>query len=372
MRSKPTGFVLAAAVALALARASAQEAPAADQQAKVGPYAVPKHWSKYAYPDRVPEGVPYHIIEKGDTLWDLARRYLRNPLLWPQIWDQNKYITDAHWIYPLDPLVLRQVEVVADRAGQAPETTAEVAIEPAPPPPPQGPPPNQLVPATEFVTMQCAPRVVDAREDESLFVVGSEQGSGQVSFADRDILYLSKGGNAGIKPGDLLSIHSKGHALKHPRTGKTVGVKVMTKGWVRVIASEETSAMAVVEQACAEIVAGEYLRPFERVSVPIVVRQPPPDRLTPHSGKAQGYVVDIGAENLAAATGHLLFVDIGSADGVAPGNLMTVYRIEYPKLPSSRHVLGELTVLSVTDKMALALVNYSTTAIETGDSVELR
>jgi len=45
-----------------------------------------------------------HVIVKGDTLWALAGKFLGNPYLWPQIWEKNQYILDAHWIYPGDPL----------------------------------------------------------------------------------------------------------------------------------------------------------------------------------------------------------------------------------------------------------------------------
>ncbi len=61
---------------------------------------VEKHWSRYVYPEEVPANVKVHIIERGDTLWDLAGKYLKNHFLWPQIWEANKYIRDAHWIYP--------------------------------------------------------------------------------------------------------------------------------------------------------------------------------------------------------------------------------------------------------------------------------
>src|SRR5439155_392605 len=70
-------------------------------------------------PETIPDGATYYIIVRGDTLWDLAGKYLGNPYLWPQIWDQNRYITDAHWIYPGDPLIMPKVALVSERAGEA-------------------------------------------------------------------------------------------------------------------------------------------------------------------------------------------------------------------------------------------------------------
>ena len=49
-----------------------------------------------------------------------------------------------------------------------------------------------------------------------------------------------------IRTGDVLGVHLRAGRVKHPKTGKDLGTKVLTKGWVRVLIAQETSATAVV------------------------------------------------------------------------------------------------------------------------------
>lgn len=368
-----------AALCLALVHAEADEAPptagakaaAASGELLKGPASIPQHWSRYQYPDSIPEGATYYIIVRGDTLWDLAAKFLGNPYLWPQIWDQNRYITDAHWIYPGDPLILPEVSLVSDRAGEAGAVSGE--------PTEEGMPGQTttaggdiLFPAIEEMSLQCAHYVVPEPEDQSLLVIGSENGATKLAFADRDILYLNKGSNAGVKSGDLYMLHHESYVVKHPQSGRSIGRKVEPTGWIRVILVQENSATAMIERACIDMHVADYAKPYEKASVPLILRRTPVNRLSPPTGKAEGFIVDIGDDSMIAGMGQLVSINMGTADGLAPGSILTVYKVMYPSVPTSRNVLGELAVVSVRETTATARVIYSADHMMNGDRVEVQ
>ena len=65
-------------------------------------------------------GEQTYLIKKGDTLWDLAFRFLGDPFKWSQIWHQNPYITNPNLIYPDKTLVIGgsgQAAVSSSSAG---------------------------------------------------------------------------------------------------------------------------------------------------------------------------------------------------------------------------------------------------------------
>lgn len=58
---------------------------------------------------RISGAVPeYHVVHRGDTLWDISGYYFTNPWDWPRVWAMNPEIANPHWIYPNDRVRLRE------------------------------------------------------------------------------------------------------------------------------------------------------------------------------------------------------------------------------------------------------------------------
>ncbi|HEX2724161.1 MAG TPA: LysM peptidoglycan-binding domain-containing protein [Gemmatimonadaceae bacterium] len=67
-----------------------------------------------------------HVVKKGDTLWDLAKEYLKDPFRWPDVFQRNTDVVEnPHWIYPGETIRIPGSEV-------KPDVLARIATRPAP------------------------------------------------------------------------------------------------------------------------------------------------------------------------------------------------------------------------------------------------
>jgi hypothetical protein len=399
MRVWLSGFVLATLVAGSTVSSAAEQPPR-------GLHRVGDHWTAWNPPEP-PPGAQVHIIQSGDTLWDLAARYSKDPYLWPQLWERNQYILDAHWIYPGDPLVLGPEVAPAGPVAEGPGSGTEPGAPGEGGAPPSGTANGILsaaaasgppVPLGAESDIYCHGYVGDLEERFSYKVIGSESealGLDRGSFAKAgrtiqgrygsgtstvkndlsvgDIVYVDGGRARGLTPGQIFTVVAAGRVIPHPLNGETIGRHYRYLGRVRVLSVQEETAIAEIMQSCDPVLVGADLKPFEPEPVPLgrstALR---PVNFPVSAGELEDSPLIVYAKDdiLAMGEDHVVHINIGSEQDVTPGDIYTIYRENRPGLPPV--IVGELAVLSVHPRFSVAKIIESRYVVHLGDRLEVK
>lgn len=365
------------------------------------------HWTAWN-PPVPPEGAQVHVIQPSDTLWDLAGTFLGDPYLWPQLWEANQYILDAHWIYPGDPLVVNpasQVTAPGDAVGEPLADAAADGID------------DELAEADEAMEdfafgsrgrdrvpqplgtesqIYCSGYIGDLEEEFPFSIAASEYEFLQPTLDPRrgsaikgiwgkadtekygldsgDIVYLDGGRADGLSPGELLTAIEPKDVVRHPLNRENVvGRFYKYKGRLRILSTQDDTAIAEIVRTCDPIPVGIGLRLFEPEPVPLRRKTPMrPVNMPVAADELDGAPTIIKAydEIVTLAQGYLVFVDRGEAQDVLPGDVFTIYRRGRRGFPPI--LLGEAGILSVTEDTALANILESRYTVFVGDALVLK
>lgn len=346
---------------------------------------VDDHWTPYDPPQQLPEGATVHVIVRGDTLWDLAAHYLGDPYLWPQIWERNPYIRDSHWIYPGDPLVI-DVAVVQPPTATEEVTSPETVVSDYQPPTeevggmPQGVPeeyePTEVSPGLPFPLgtssdVYCFARLIQDEGEFPFSIVSAERIQYQSQFSEGEIVYLDGGSAEAVAAGDRFFVLARDRVLEHPISKASMGRIFRQVAQVKVLCAQEHSSIAEITFACDPVEIGNVLLPFSPTPVPLVTYPDQTDRCDEPNGKPTGYVVYARDNIVESGAEGLVMVDLGTAEGLYPGQFATVFR-DNPAAGFPRLVIGEMGFLVVADGWATAKVTRGWAPINIGDRIELK
>ncbi len=378
-----TALAICLAAGLSAKNLTAQDAPAAPAPAQAqaaapsGTPQVQAHFSKWDYPKTLEpkEGPQVHVVEKGDTLWDLAGKYLNNTYAWPQIWELNQWIKDPHWIYPGDPLVID--------AGRGPQGATPEAV--------TGAQPMQFdvnalrrpelsYAISDFVQQPfIAPQGADAWfKDNGAFQITGKKDDGKSILGDGDVVYLNAGDSQGVRQGDrFVIVQTVEKKFKHPVSGKVLGDVLEQVGILRVDHTTANGAVATIERSMNAIEVGDRVTRFT---------EPSDTKFEPRADTdAPVKLQDPVAEVIYTRDSHKftgfndqVVVDRGTNDGFKVGDLLLLARVDkWPGAGSAKgkdtesfaHYLGQAVVVRAEAGTATCRIIRSTEEVVVGDKL---
>ncbi len=369
---------------------------------------VGDHWTAYNPPDPAtwPAGSKTYTIKAGDTLWGLAQQFFKNAYMWPQLWESNTWITDAHWIYPGDVLLIdsetAQPLAAASTSGTgtgAPALVTETTTAPAAD---QGVTPSadasigfvtaadavggsrNPIPLGTEADVYCFGYVGDPSEPMPNSIMAWEdsemrydRGAIQqdISGSTGDLVLLTGGTSSGLVAGETYIVVESGDLVTRPgkyQRPDVVGRQYMYCGQVRVLCADDHQARGIITQACTDVHIGARLKPLPQIPIPLARVPNMPAFCDPSSGKRHGYIVGAqGGWDTALGEGLLVEVNLGQADQIQPGDFLTVYRKNFePGQPYQ--VLGEVGILTTTTHTATGKIVAMRYSMKIGDEVEIR
>jgi hypothetical protein len=243
----------------------------------------------------------YYTIKKGDTLWDLSRKFYNSDWDWPGLWEMNQDIKNPHWIYPGKKIriFLKENTAVKPKLAKIEEVRQEK-------------PPEKIIPSFSFSEMDRIGFVLKTAEPQIGSVIRDQDN--KIMMSSNDIIYIKPSGKGTLIPGSHYHVFSTSPV----KTKTFSGIKHILRARIEIREHKTTYATAKVIKAYREIREGDMImecRPREPVLT--VDDNPSP---------VNGRILCSEDDDLMINDHRIAFIDIGS-DHVKPGQIYSVMRI---------------------------------------------
>jgi hypothetical protein len=268
---------------------------------------------------RVADTAPQsYTVQKGDTLWAISGKFLRDPWRWPDVWRMNRdQIRNPHLIYPGDVVRLDYVD------GQPRLSLASSAAGPRET--------VRVSPSVRSTALdrEAIPTIPPGDIEPYLsrpLVTGPEglKGSAEiVAGRDRSRIVRGEGDRiyvVGVDPaaGDLWHIYRSVGPIRSHDLKEQLGNEYRYLGAGRVERFADVSTL-LVENATEEILIGDRLVPAPRETIL---------HYAPHAPTRdiEGRIISTLRDTVELGRGGIVTIDRGAQDGVDVGTVLAIYR----------------------------------------------
>ncbi len=375
-------FIRLTAVALAASLAGCSLNPFADDDEPPAPApasqpppsydsSAPSSAPDYGGPvvERVSRPVPLadnhpdeYVVKVGDTLWDIAATFLKDPWFWPEIWHINTQIENPHLIYPGDVLALVYID------GQPRITNVQASTY-------RLSPQARISPITQAVTsipyesvsaFLSSGAVLEKRETDRLPYLLDTRGDHLIAAAG-NVVYVRGLDDAQL--GSRYNVVEVGGPLIDPDDNKLIGYqgKFIGEGTLRRTGDPATVALT---DSSEEAVPGDKLI-AESVDIPLNFYPRAP------SSAIDGRIISVVGGVTQIGQYQVVVLNRGTRDGLSVGDVLTVFRTGETvddrfgggkvRLPDEE--AGTLMVFKVYDRIGYGLIMEARQAIHILDTV---
>jgi len=303
----------------------------------------------------------YYTVQKGDTLWDLSQRFVDSPWQWPEMWRENKQLTNPHWIYPGERIRLfRKTDQYLNELPPPIQAPVGVAAER----------PVDLPPLAVDYVYANFDRVGFIRKQPlqpSGVIFKSSDDKRLVSKGD--LVYVqhpASGKDHQFNPGSRFTVYTTLKPNKDNKAQRAYGTQYYLLGTVEIIKNHAEYALAKVTESYRAIRVGDMIMPYQArpASVPIVASTP----------GIRGQIISAEEQTEMMADLFVAFIDKGSDDRIVPGQ---VYTVVQPNTAKGRQKsialeptdIGSVLVLHTEKNTSTVIVTQSNRAITAGQPI---
>ena len=315
-----------------------------------------------------------YTVREGDTLWDIAATFLKDPWYWPEVWYVNPQVENPHLIYPGDVLALITIDGrprITNMRGSSYRLSPQARISPI----------NESITSIPYEAISAflaKGLILEKSEIKELPYILAIRGDHMIGAAGNDI-YV-RGGTA-APTGTRYSVVHVGEELVDPDDGKAIGYLGTYVGGGALTRGGDPATISLTDTG-REAIAGDRLVP-EPTDIPLNFFPKAPD------SDIDGSILSVvdGVELIGQF--QVVVLNRGTRDGMDPGDVLTVFQTgevisdrfaagslvsrasmsRGPKVKLPDEEAGTVMVFKVYDRISYALVVEAYSDIHVLDAV---